>query len=56
MDEFFKKIEKRIYGRDRDGKIHHNAWLGADAQGVAANETDGSWRGHVELALCYLWR
>lgn len=46
--------KRRTYSRDGDGQIHHHARLGACTQGVAADEIDGSWRRHVELALCRL--
>lgn len=46
--------KRRTYGRDRDSQIHHDARFGACTQRVAADEIDGSWRGHVELALCRL--
>lgn len=46
--------KRRTYSRDGDSQIHHDTRFGACTQGVAADEIDGSWRGHVELALCRL--
>lgn len=46
--------KRRTHSRDRDSQIHHDARFGACTQGVAADEIDGSRRGHVELALCRL--
>lgn len=47
--------KRKTYGRDCDSKIHHDAWFGACTQGVAADEIDGSWWGHVEFTLCCFW-
>lgn len=47
--------KRRTYGRDCDSKIHQDAWFGACTQGVAADEINGSWRGHVEFTLCCFW-
>lgn len=50
-----KDYKRRTYSRDRDSKIHHDAWFGACTQGVAADEIDGSRRGHMEFTLCCFW-
>lgn len=40
------------HSRDRDRQVHRDAWFGAGAEGIAADQIDRSRRRHVELALC----
>lgn len=40
------------YSWDCSSEVHLDVWLNTGAKGVAPDQINGCWRGHVKLSLC----